>query len=99
MLAQSLQHDVPHLTRVKGVDYFRRGAVLSVSASDRGALAVVRGSRDYQVTIEHEGGGFAATCECPYFTDRGEICKHIWAVVVAPDTETLLAFRAFKPGA
>ena len=97
MLAQALQHDVPHLTRVKGVDYFRRGAVLSVIASDRGALAVVRGTRDYQVTIEHESGGFAATCECPYFTDRGEICKHIWAVVVAPDTESILAANGPLP--
>ena len=92
MLARALQHDVPHLIRVKGADYFRRGAVRDITPSERGVTATVRGTFDYTVAIEHEsGGGFIGSCECPYFADRGAVCKHIWAVLLTPDTEAALA--------
>ena len=91
MLARALQHDVPHQTRVKGADYFHRGAVRKVQRSDRGVTAIVRGTFDYIVSIDHESGGFIGSCECPYFADRGSVCKHIWAVLLAPETEAALA--------
>jgi hypothetical protein len=90
-LARALQHDVPHRTRVKGADYFHRGAVIQIAPIDRGIEAIVRGTADYRVTIGHESGGFTGSCECPYFTDRVEICKHIWAVVLSPQAEAALA--------
>src|SRR5688572_24598991 len=91
MLARALQHDVPHQTRVKGADYFHRGAVRKVQRTDRGVTAIVRGTFDYVVSIDHESGGFVGSCECPYFSDRGSVCKHIWAVLLAPETEAALA--------
>ena len=91
MLAQALQHDVPHQTRVKGADYFHRGAVRKVQRTDRGVTAIVRGTFDYVVSIDHESGGFIGSCECPYFADRGSVCKHIWAVLLVPETEAALA--------
>ena len=91
MLARALQHDVPHQTRVKGADYFHRGAVRKVQRTDRGVTAIVRGTFDYVVSIDHESGGFIGSCECPYFSDRGSVCKHIWAVLLAPETEAALA--------
>ena len=97
MLARALQHDVPHHTRVKGVSYSRSGTVRDVAPSERGITAIVRGTHDYRVSIEHESGGFVAACECPYFTDRQEICKHIWAVVLMPETEQALAARGPIP--
>ncbi len=97
MLARALQHDVAHPTRVKGVNYSRRGAVRDIAPSERGVTAIVRGTYDYQVSINHESGGFVATCECPYFNDRVEICKHIWAVVLMPETERMLATRGPIP--
>jgi superfamily II DNA or RNA helicase len=97
MLARALQHDVAHSIRVKGVNYSRRGAVRDVAASERGVNATVRGTYDYRVAIDHESGGFVASCECPFFADRIQICKHIWAVVLAPETERLLATRGPIP--
>ena len=91
MLARVLQHEVPHLTRVRGADYFRRGAVRSVSQTARGIAALVRGGADYTVRISHESGGFISSCECPYFADRLVVCKHIWAVVLSPEAERALA--------
>jgi superfamily II DNA or RNA helicase len=91
MLSRALQHDVPHQTRVKGADYFHRGAVRKVQRTDRGVTAIVRGTFDYVVSIDHESGGFVGSCECPYFSDRGSVCKHIWAVLLAPETEAALA--------
>ena len=97
MLARALQHDVPHHTRVKGVRYSRSGTVRDIAPSERGITAIVRGTYDYRVAIDHESGGFVARCECPYFTDRVEICKHIWAVVLMPETEQALAARGPIP--
>ena len=91
MLAQALQHDVSHNTRVKGAHYFRRGLVRDVQRTERGIAATVMGTVAYRVSIDHESGGFVASCECPYFADRGYICKHIWAVVLTPETEAALA--------
>lgn len=91
MLAQALQHDVSHQTRVKGAHYFRRGLVRDVKRTERGVAATVSGTFDYRVTIDHESGGFVGSCECPYFADRGNVCKHLWAVVLAPETEAALA--------
>jgi superfamily II DNA or RNA helicase len=97
MLARALQHDVAHSIRVKGVNYSRTGAVRDVVASERGVTATVRGTYDYRVAIDHESGGFVGTCECPYFSDRAQICKHIWALVLMPETERLLATRGPIP--
>ena len=91
MLAHALQHDVTHQTRVKGAHYFRQGLVRSVTRTERGVAATVSGTSDYRVTIDHESGGFVGACECPYFADRGYVCKHIWAVVLSPEAEAALA--------
>jgi len=91
MLARALQHDVPHHTRVKGMQYARAGRVRAVTPTPHGVTAVVRGTQDYRVAIDHESGGFLAMCECPYFADRRDICKHIWAVVLSREAERALA--------
>ena len=55
------------------------GAVVAISGGEWTAHAVVRGGRNYRVEINRDRDAFRASCDCPYFTDRGEICKHIWA--------------------
>ena len=79
-------------TRAKGGDYFRSGAVIEMGGGEWSAHAIVRGTRDYRVELRRESGTdrFTASCECPYYTDRGEICKHIWAALLEAERRELL---------
>ena len=89
-------------TRVKGVDYFRSGGVIEIAGGEWSAHATVRGTRDYRVDLRRESGTdrFTGSCECPYYADRGEICKHIWAALLEADRRGLLGGDgAILPGA
>ena len=93
MFINSLTSRVSGRTRAKGSDYFRFGAVIEIAGGEWSAHAVVRGTRDYRIELKRESGTdrFTASCECPYFLDRGEICKHIWAALLEADRRGLLA--------
>ena len=81
-------------TRAKGANYFRSGSVIAIGGGEWSAHATVRGTRDYRIELRRESGTdrFTASCECPYYADRGEICKHIWAALLEAD-RTRLACR------
>jgi superfamily II DNA or RNA helicase len=85
-LPEALERDVSPKTRHKGRHYFLSGAVTSLDGNVDHITAVVEGTLPYGVSITREGDGFVGSCECPYFLDRLEICKHIWAAVLAADT-------------
>ena len=89
-LAEALAPDVSERTRVKGNRYFLGGAVRGIEGSDTDVVATVRGSEWYSVHLHRDGDAFTATCQCPYFQDRLDFCKHVWAVVLAADAEGLL---------
>ena len=89
-LAEVLAQDVPERTRTKGNRYFLGGAVRAIEGSDAHVVATVRGSQWYRVNLHREGDAVVASCECPYFADRGEACKHLWAVILAADTSGFL---------
>ena len=92
MLTQTLAPHVSGRTRAKGADYFRAGGVIDVSGGEWTAHAIVRGTRDYRVELLRESGTdrFTASCECPFYSDRGEICKHIWASLLEAERRGLL---------
>jgi superfamily II DNA or RNA helicase len=84
---------VPHVksrTRSKGADYFRAGAVVEIGGAEWLAHALVRGTRDYRVELVRDGSRFTGSCECPFYTDRGEICKHIWAALLEAEQKGVL---------
>src|SRR4051812_7069667 len=93
MLIKALTPHVSSRTRAKGLNYFRTGAVIEMAGGEWTAHAVVRGTRDYRVELMRESGTdrFTASCECPYYADRAEICKHIWAALLEADQRGLLA--------
>jgi superfamily II DNA or RNA helicase len=93
MLIKALAPHVSSRTRAKGLHYFRSGAVIEMAGGEWTAHAVVRGTRDYRVELMRESGTdrFTASCECPYYADRAEICKHIWAALLEADQRALLA--------
>jgi superfamily II DNA or RNA helicase len=89
-LAQVLAPFVTERTRAKGYGYHITNAVRIVHASSDAISADVRGTQPYAVELMREDEGFVASCECPFFVDRVDICKHIWAVVLTADSEGLL---------
>ncbi|WP_435022533.1 SNF2-related protein (plasmid) [Tundrisphaera sp. TA3] len=52
--------------------------------------ATVRGSLPYRVELFREGDSIQAGCSCPYFEDRYETCKHIWATLLAAEAQGYL---------
>src|SRR5947208_1992046 len=73
--------------RTKGAEYFARGRVTLHSATATTLWATVRGdSGTYAVGCyvpDDDRECVYSSCTCPYVTDQGFLCKHIWAVLVA----------------
>ncbi|HYO12540.1 MAG TPA: DEAD/DEAH box helicase [Thermoanaerobaculia bacterium] len=78
---------VPGKIQRKGADYWRGGLVRLTACDSHEVQAVVSGTQDYHVALRRDERLVWASCTCPYFADRDEICKHIWATILAADTE------------
>ena len=51
----------------------------------------MRGSRSYAVRMAHTGDRFGLACDCLFFVDKGEYCKHMWAAILAADEQGYLS--------
>ena len=90
MFVRAISPSVTSSTRHKGLAYFAAGSVTSIEGTAWVVHATVRGTEDYRVDVTRQDDRFTASCTCPYFTDRDEICKHIWAVMLAAERRELL---------
>jgi superfamily II DNA or RNA helicase len=70
--------------RTRGEEYARNGWVVlrKRGSADEPVEALVRGSDAYHVRVQYEDHELLAECTCPYFADRFDVCKHIWATIV-----------------
>ena len=91
MLTETLAPNVSARTRAKGLHYFRSGAVIDAGGAEWVAHALVRGTRDYRVELVRDRNRITGSCECPYYADRAEICKHIWAGLLEAERRLLLS--------
>jgi hypothetical protein len=66
----------------RGLDYFSHGHVESVEDRGGSINAVVRGSRDYTVTLAADDGVLDYACDCPVGSE-GDFCKHCVAAALA----------------
>jgi superfamily II DNA or RNA helicase len=87
---QRLRRFVERPVRERGDEYFARGRVLSVETHPDLVLVTVRGAREYEVELLIEEDAVVATCECRFFEDHLEPCKHIWAAIRTADARNLL---------
>jgi superfamily II DNA or RNA helicase len=86
-LATVFSGSFPAKLRKRGTQYWRDGLVTLISWNGERVKAVVSGSEDYQVTLRRDEKLLWASCSCPYSGDRGELCKHVWATLLAADAE------------
>ena len=84
-LSQHLAPQVSGGSRSRGYSYFTSGAVTSLTVEHGVIQATVRGTGTYTVWIEPDASLLSASCTCPYFVDQLDICKHIWAVILAAE--------------
>ena len=65
----------------RGFEYYKKGAVTDIYKIENTINAVVKGSEDYEVTVELKNGKPEYMyCSCPY-ADDGKNCKHMAAVL------------------
>src|SRR5689334_3081476 len=87
----ALRDQIPRVIGERGDDYFVRGRVRMIRDEGGGALhAHVQGGRSYEVDLLVEGDSLTVRCDCQYYVDRGDACKHIWAAIRAASARHLL---------
>jgi len=93
MLSTGLRHIASSAVRRKGEDYFRQKRVRDLTVEGGEVTAIVRGSQDYSVrlTLETEGTKVLVEgeCDCPHFGQGEDMCKHLWATVLAAEKHGL----------
>jgi len=82
------------IIRERGYKYFRQQRVRIRHSSSSELGAEVRGSLRYQVMLRLTRGQLAVRCDCGFFIDQDQPCKHIWAAILAADANTLLSDAA-----
>ncbi len=91
-LSRRLRRLVPERIRRRGADYWRNGAV-EVEFGDAFLVeTAVQGNEAYGVVVavDSQRRRLEVSCTCPYFADRLEACKHIWASLLAADAAKCL---------
>ena len=78
----SIGRHVSQKIKTRGRDYFARKAVRILFADPDFVSAKVTGSQIYEVDLERDAADLIYSCDCPYFEDRQEVCKHVWATIL-----------------
>ncbi len=85
------------IIRERGYQYFRQQRVRIQHGSTSELGAEVRGSQLYQVMLRWTGSQLAVLCDCGFFFDQDQPCKHLWAAILAADANNLLSDAAAAP--
>ncbi len=64
----------------RGENYLADGRIQQLSRFDDTITTVVRGSRDYDLTLDLSAEEFDPQCSCPY--DGPGVCKHVVAILL-----------------
>ncbi len=89
-LKAKFSNDFKPQIRDRGHAYFRSNAVKILSHSESHIEARVTGSANYRVRLKLGSSSLDVACTCPYF-ERGEDCKHVWATMLAADSQQYLS--------
>lgn len=84
MIPAKFAGQVPEHIRARGESYGAAGRVRITGAGATRIAAVVRGTREYRVSLRAETGVLLASCTCPYAASL-LVCKHLWALLDRAD--------------
>src|SRR5262245_31732331 len=68
--------------RQRAAEYVGRGLVRVITSSDDRLVATVRGTETYTSAYVVRDDKLLYGCSCPFFQDRLEPCKHLWALAL-----------------
>lgn len=88
-IAKHLSHRFLAQSRARGRDYFEQERVELRYHDEARVEAVVHGTDAYFVRLERTADECFLSCTCPHFDD-GYPCKHIWATLLAVESEPSL---------
>jgi superfamily II DNA or RNA helicase len=74
--------------QARGWEYVSR--VRTIGGAAESIDAEVYGSAPYSTKIRVNGSELRVWCSCPYFSDQGNICKHVWATAMVADQRSWL---------
>ncbi len=94
LLASLLENHFSTSSRKRGSAYFQERQVQIRTGTATELDAVVSGSKRYTVQLKWSRKELSVLCTCPYFVDRGESCKHLWAAILAAEEQGYLAAAA-----
>ena len=88
---EEFAYDFDRTIQSRGREYFRRGSAKISGAHPEAIEGTVRGGNTYALRVGWAGGDeFTYQCACQFFRDRGEPCKHLWALLLQADKDGLL---------
>jgi superfamily II DNA or RNA helicase len=92
---KALRRYVAPRTLTRGDAYYAEGRVRRIEKVSAGVIeGRVQGRLLYSVVLILEGNELTTECDCPWFQDTYEECKHIWAVIRAASERRMLPDRA-----
>ena len=74
-------------SRDRGEKYFMGKRVKIRVGSPTEVGAQVQGSELYNVSLKWSNGKLAVRCDCPFFEEHGNLCKHIWATILEAEEQ------------
>ena len=87
---EEFEPDFDRTVQSRGREYFKRRAAKITAADDRHFEATVAGGNRYKVKVSWDEDGAEYDCSCPFFRDRGEPCKHLWASLLQAEQDGVL---------
>ena len=73
--------------RERGFEYYKQGKVTNIIENKNKVSAIVTGSNLYSVEVIFDENDDSiiesAKCNCQYFLDRNDYCKHIYATIMS----------------
>src|SRR5438874_2276426 len=90
-LTKQVSGEVASDVQRRGRQYYAKGAVSILDGDHWSVHALVQGTEQYHVNLTRGKKRLKIWCTCPYYCDRAEPCKHIWATVLAAEARGFLS--------
>lgn len=94
-LTNTFSVDFDKRVRSRGRAYYDNRLVDIIEGGKDLVRAIVNGSRAYDVAMRIDGRDLLVGCTCPYYDN--DLCKHIWAVLVAAERKGYLTGTGRPP--
>lgn len=90
-LLEKLAQFVPKKIQARGKEYYHAGSVRILANDSARIVSLVRGTEEYRVALECQEEYLIYSCTCPFYLDRVNLCKHVWATMLHASSRGMLS--------